>query len=246
MIQKYFNRFEIKYQISLRKRDDIIDHIQPFMKLDSYVENNFSYEVRSLYFDSPFRKAFFEKDNGVKLRSKLRIRYYPDYPQDEGDFAFIEIKKKINENVLKRRIMVPLQDSFKIIRNNSKEAKNFYKKAESQERATLKEIWFLYKTYHLRPVCVVCYNRQPYMSKFDRRFRLTFDTSVQIRNHNFDLKMGGGSKFVVPQQVCVLEVKFNSFIPNWAISVLQNHDLLQQKTSKFVDGLLKTRVFSLV
>ena len=95
MKQKYFNRFEIKYQIFLAKRDIIIRHSKPFMELDPYVTNNHHYEVRSIYFDSPFRKAFFDKTNGIKTRVKLRIRYYPDFQNGENELVFIELKKKI-------------------------------------------------------------------------------------------------------------------------------------------------------
>ena len=43
--QKYFNRYEIKYQISLKERDNLISFIHPFMRLDPYVQNGNSYEV---------------------------------------------------------------------------------------------------------------------------------------------------------------------------------------------------------
>ena len=84
------------------------------MELDPYVSNNHHYEVRSIYFDSPFKKAFFDKTNGIKTRVKLRIRYYPDFQNGEKELVFIELKKKNNENVSKSRILVPFKDAFKI------------------------------------------------------------------------------------------------------------------------------------
>ena len=79
-MQKYFNRFEIKYQISIPERNNIINHIRPFMELDSHIKAGYNiYEVRSVYFDSPFKKAYFEKISGIKIRVKLRIRYSPDF-----------------------------------------------------------------------------------------------------------------------------------------------------------------------
>ena len=246
MLQKYFNRFEIKYQIALRERDNILRYMTPFMSLDSHVKNHYNYEVRSVYFDSPFRNSFYEKINGIKVRRKLRLRYYPDFQKDDNELIFIEIKSKNNENVSKRRISVPFLDAFELLDNESKIAKNFYKNASEQDKKTLLEIWYLRKRYKLQPVCVVCYKRQPYVSKLEKTFRITFDTNIQSRNFNFDLRVGGGSKFVLPRSFCVMEIKFTSFIPNWAVKIVHKSNSIQEKISKFAQGLKKAKSFSVI
>lgn len=246
MLQKYFNRFEIKYQISMIKRDIVIRQIQPFMELDSHVNNNHHYEVRSLYFDSPFKKAFQEKVNGIKTRIKLRIRYYPHIQNGETELVFIELKKKVNENVSKTRVLAPFEDALKIIDNKTHEANNFYNNASKEDKSNLEEIWYLYNRYNLKPACLVCYNRQPYMDKLENRFRMTFDTNLKVRNYNFDLHYGNGNKYILPPNICVMEIKFNSFIPKWAINLLQRNDIIQQKMSKFASGLERGLLFSIV
>ncbi|MFX1371977.1 MAG: VTC domain-containing protein [Promethearchaeota archaeon] len=236
----------MKYQISLKERDNLLRYIQPFIRLDPYVQNSYDYEVRSLYFDSNFQHSFLEKENGIGIRKKLRIRFYPNFTRDHQDFAFIEIKKKFNENVAKRRIYVPLENALNILNSNHKVAKSFYENASTQDKGTLKEIWFLYKKYNLKPVCIVSYKRQAYQSRFEKTFRITLDTNVKVRNHNLNLKIGGGSKFIVPQRICIMEVKFNNFIPNWAIKIIQKNDCIQYKISKFATGIEKTKNFALV
>ncbi|MHA1884526.1 MAG: VTC domain-containing protein [Promethearchaeota archaeon] len=244
--RKYFNRFEIKYQISLAERDNLLKFISPFMILDSNVQNQYDYEVRSLYFDSNFHHSFLEKRDGVAIRKKLRIRFYPNFSGNNQEFAFIEVKKKINENVAKRRIFVPLEESLSILNRKSTEAKNFYEAASDQDKTTLEEIWFLNKKYNLKPKCIVSYKRQPFLSKVEKTFRLTFDTNVMVRNYNLDLRYGGGSKFIVPRNICIMEIKFNNFIPNWAMRIIQKNDCIQYKISKFATGLEKTKPFALV
>ncbi len=216
------------------------------MNLDPHVQNNYDYEVRSLYFDSNFQHSFFEKKNGIAVRKKLRIRFYPDFANSEGDFAFIEIKKKVNDNVSKSRLFVPLAIAVKILDENSEEALNFYNTASNQDKHTMKEIWWLNKRYNLKPACIVCYKRRPFLSKFEKTFRLTFDTNVMVRNYNLDLRFGGGSKYIIPPGICIMEVKFNNYIPNWAIKILQNNNCLQYKISKFASGLEKTRTYALI
>ncbi len=246
MIQKYFNRFELKFQISLRRRDRIIEQLSPFMKLDPHVENNYDYDVRSVYFDSPFRDSYFEKENGVKNRVKLRIRYYPNSQNGEEETVFIELKRKMNNNVSKSRIITPFNLAYKIVDNRNIEAKKFYDSANKQDKKTLNEIWYLYKRYNLRPVSVVLYNRQPYMTKKKNRLRITFDTSVRTRNFNFDLHNGIGTKYIVPKNICIMEVKYNSFIPLWAARIMTTNNCLLEKVSKFASGLEKTKVFSII
>ena len=144
MLQKYFNRFELKYQISIPERNNIINHIRPFMELDSHIKEGYNnYEVRSVYFDSPFKKAYFEKISGIKIRVKLRIRYYPDFQMGEKELVFIELKRKINENVSKSRVLVPFKDAFKIIDGNTSQAKEFYDKASKEDKINLEDIWYL-------------------------------------------------------------------------------------------------------
>ena len=216
------------------------------MRLDPHVMNNYDYEVRSLYFDSNFHHSFLEKKDGIAIRRKLRIRYYPNFTKNSNQFAFIEIKKKINENVAKSRIYVPLESAINILDGNHNEAKLFYSKASAQDKDTLEEIWFLNKKYNLKPACIVSYKRQPFLSKIEKTFRLTFDTNVMVRNYNLDLHFGGGSKFIVPRGICIMEIKFNNYIPNWAIKILQKNNCLQYKISKFANGLEKTRTYALV
>lgn len=216
------------------------------MRLDPHVLNNYNYEVRSLYFDSNFKHSFLEKKNGIAIRNKLRIRYYPNFNEENQQNVFLEIKKKVNDNVAKARIIVPFERALNILDNNHNESKIFFENASAQDKATLKEIWFLYKKYNLKPVCVVSYNRQPYISRVEKTFRLTFDTNLKVRRYNLDLRFGGGSKNIVPPNICIMEVKFNNIIPNWAIKIIQKNDCVQYKISKFATGLEKTKIYALV
>ena len=247
MVQRYFNRFEIKYQISMPEREKLIDNFKPFMELDPHVMKNFkNYEVRSVYFDSPLKRAYFEKIHGIKIRVKLRIRYYPDFQVGEEELVFIELKRKINEHVSKSRIIVPFDDAFDVIDNSTQKAKEFYKNASLEDKQKLNDIWYLYNRYNLKPVCMVWYHRQPYISKIEKgRFRITFDMGIKVRNHNFDLHTGGtGGKYVIAPQICVMEIKFTNFIPAWAVRIVQMNNVIQEKMSKFASGLERSKILS--
>lgn len=243
MTQKEFELSELKYIISLMERDKIIKQITPFMDLDKNVKNNHSYEVRSLYFDSPFGKSYYKKKSGLNFRTKLRIRYYPDFSQKkEEDYVFVELKRRLYENLLKLRIKVLFDKAIKIINNKTQEAKDFYKITTPQNRKILNEIWYNYNRFHLKPVSVVCYKRQAFNAEFISKFRMTFDTDIKVRNYNFNLHDGGGSYYIKSPNVCIMEIKFNKYIPYWAINIVQTNNFVREKMSKYVSGIEKLNI----
>ncbi|MFX1500042.1 MAG: VTC domain-containing protein [Promethearchaeota archaeon] len=240
MIYINSNRFELKYIISLAKRDKIIKEITPYIELDKHIKNNHSYEVRSIYFDSPFGKSYYKKKNGINIRVKFRIRYYPNFFEDiNKDYVYIELKKRINENLTKKRIKVPMNNAIKIINNKNQVARDFYKSLSPQNKKILNEIWFHYDRFHLKPVNVICYKRQAYNSKFMPKFRITFDTNVRVRNYNFNLHNGGGSYYIKLPNLCIMEIKFINFIPKWAFNIMQRNNIVRENMSKFISGVEK-------
>ena len=68
-------RREIKYILKGEEREKYINIFDSVLKRDSF-SNNGSYKVRSLYFDTPYNKDFYEKINEQELRKKVRIRIY--------------------------------------------------------------------------------------------------------------------------------------------------------------------------
>ena len=47
------------------------------------------YMIRSLYFDTPYDRDFFEKQAGTELRRKVRLRIY----DPKQNFAMLEMKQ---------------------------------------------------------------------------------------------------------------------------------------------------------
>ncbi len=244
MIQKYFRRYEIKYQISTTERDVIKAYLNGFMEPDPFVQNGRDYEVRSLYFDSPSRKAYHEKLNGEAFRRKLRIRYYPGSQNSTPKTVFLEIKRKNGENVSKARIQVPFDNALELAEGTSHFAEQFHATLSHQDQTILQEVWYLVRLHHLKPAIVVSYKRQAFRGQEEKRFRLTFDSEIRVRKTNFDLHYGYGVKYILPRDVVVMEAKFNEHIPAWAIRILQSNNCWQEKISKFAQGIEKTRIGS--
>ena len=83
LVVQDFARYEFKYILSNRVRQQIESEIVHFMKYDGHVhkELNNSYYVCSLYFDSSTNEYYYEKIDGIKYRRKYRIRTYGHQPE---------------------------------------------------------------------------------------------------------------------------------------------------------------------
>ena len=81
-------RNEWKYEISRSDLITIRQRMRAVAKPDAHTGPDGSYQVRSLYFDTPSDQALREKIDGVNVREKFRIRYY------NGDTSLIHLEKK--------------------------------------------------------------------------------------------------------------------------------------------------------
>ena len=68
-------RHENKYLISYHDQDNLRRRLSPVLALDKHVKGG-GYTIRSLYFDDYWQSAYEEKDAGVLMRKKYRIRIY--------------------------------------------------------------------------------------------------------------------------------------------------------------------------
>ena len=68
-------RHELKYLISYADKAELAVRMAPVLHLDPHAEQG-GYFIRSLYFDDYWNTAYAEKDAGVLLRKKYRVRVY--------------------------------------------------------------------------------------------------------------------------------------------------------------------------
>ena len=90
-----FNRFELKYIMSLQQAEHLRAELQPYLVPDEHGSSSGSYPVTSLYLDSPDYRCYWKKENG-KYKCKLRIRVYGvDSITDDNYPVMIEIKQRL-------------------------------------------------------------------------------------------------------------------------------------------------------
>ncbi len=235
MINK-FNRFEFKYLMSARKAENVLNELRKCgMDFDSksYAENDNSYIVNSVYFDSWDWKDYQDKVGGFMSRKKIRTRFYKDkFCRCVADEAWLEIKRKENMVVLKSRSKFKTNqfDNFKktILQYND----DFLKK---DEQADSKDLFLrvLKNVYQegFHPRVLVRYKRKPLVFGSSNNLRITFDTNIEACKTS-DLTY---NKPMTPVKggVIVMELKYNHCVPFWVGSVIKKFNLQRVAFSKY-------------
>lgn len=176
-IIRKFNRFELKYMVTLRQAEKFRQALLAYLAPDDHGDKGGSYNLSSLYYDGPDMRFYWEKMDGLKFRRKLRIRRYetgaplsPDTP------VFVEIKQRLNRVTQKRRVLLAYADALCLCDRRE------VPPHEPQDAPVIDEILAMCWQYDLRPASVVSYNRQALVgSDYDIGLRVTFDKELRYR-----------------------------------------------------------------
>ncbi len=233
-IQK-FARYEFKYLLNKKLRKLIEEDIHHFMAYDGFVhpELDNSYFVRSLYFDNNLSSNFFEKVDGIKKRSKYRIRTYSKI--DGTDIPiFLEKKGRVNERTFKERVEIEREYLTYFLNPNYHHL--ILDKLPNNKLA--EEFVFDSIRKRLEPKVLIDYKRRPYINNYGLYFRLTFDSEVVSRTaSNLFPSKDSGSFQECRAGYTILELKFDRGMPPWFHRIIQNYNLRRLSISKFVIGM---------
>ena len=233
-----FQRYEFKYLLNADMRKVIETEIQQFMNFDGFVhpELGNQYVVRSLYFDDPSSSAFFDKVDGVMIRQKYRIRTY-NYEWHQGLPIFLESKGRHNERTYKNRLRITKDDVVHFC-----EPFGEWSLLERYPHETLIESYLFDKERkRLRPRVLVDYLRKPFVSEYDRNFRVTLDCEVRSsRTNELFLTHEKGNWIDCRSGWTIMEIKFDRRLPKWFHRLIQTYELERLPVSKFCLGMEAT------
>ncbi|MDO4793079.1 MAG: polyphosphate polymerase domain-containing protein [Filifactor alocis] len=217
-------RQERKFLIGTQTYHQLSQKFSEFMHLDEYSQGD-GYRIRSLYFDSIDDVDWHEKQDGIELRRKIRLRNYG--PQT--DFALLEMKQKQGPNQKKRSLKLSRSDAEELIEGNTsvllKYPGNFA--AECYARIHM---------HCYRPKAVVEYHRQAFVAK-ENRIRITFDRHIVGTESQFNIFSNDllQSSLLDPG-LTVLEVKYNGFLLTYIKTLLEEINSSELSISKYCLG----------
>lgn len=233
-----FNRFELKYLITLAQAERFKTALRPYLIQDEHGENG-KYGLTSLYYDSPDLRCYWEKEYGLRFRRKLRIRQYEtNKPMTEETPVFLEIKQRVDRVTQKRRVVLSYGDALRLC-NDRQLPEN-----TGEDHATLEEMYVFMWQYNLRPVSIVRYNRQAFIgTQYDMGLRVTFDTNLTFQTHKLHIHEEPSALPMLSANQVVMEIKVNERIPTWLTALIADHNLQMVRVSKYcrsIDTAQKT------
>lgn len=217
-------RQEKKFLISLPQFYRHSQRLSRVLELDSNSQDD-GYLIRSLYFDTIDDKDYHDKEAGVELRRKIRLRNYgPD-----KSFALLEMKQKQGAMQKKRSLRMSREDAKKIIVGD-------YSVLLQYEEPFAAECFSLMNMLCYRPKTVVTYRRKAFVAK-ENKIRITFDHQIQGTESSFDIFSDTLiENSILDPYLAVLEVKFNGFLLGYVKDMLMEIDHSELSVSKYCLG----------
>lgn len=217
-------RHEQKYICSSSQIKHLHNVLQTFLPVDSH--QNGTYHIKSLYFDTIDNRCLQESLDGVAKRSKYRLRYYDKQIQK------VKFECKSSLFSLKQKRFVWL---------NQKQAESVLSASDDSvffSAPLLNEFYCLKKTEDMRPKIIVDYNRTAFVLE-NLNVRITLDQNItcSLDTKSF-LSNTTSGKNILPDNVSVLEVKFDDILPRYITEILSVENLEQTAFSKYVQACL--------
>lgn len=214
-------RHEYKHSLNYGDYAVLRARLRHLMSRDAHADQNGEYKVRSLYFDTPGDKALREKIDGVDRREKFRIRRYL------GNASYIMLEKKSKAHGLCFKRSVPMTAA----EVSALQSGNLAWMAKS-EHELVRELYAKMQSEQLRPKTVVDYIREPFVCAAGN-VRVTFDRDIRTGLFSTDFMGDGLPTVKAGDELVLLEVKYDQFIPDYIVRALQLEARRASAVSKY-------------
>ena len=214
-------RQEKKFLINQEQYYRFSRQLERLMISDPYNRGD-GYAIRSLYFDSLEDRDFEEKDEGVELRRKIRLRTYGAGSAS----AKLEMKQKEGPLQKKRSLTLDRAQAERIAHGD-------YSPLLQVPEAFGRECYSIMNLYCYRPKAVVEYKRMAFIAR-ENAIRVTFDHHIIATESNFDIfDPAFNQNPVLDPNLVVLEVKYNGFLLSYIKDMLREVEASELSVSKY-------------
>lgn len=218
-----FKRYERKYLIDKTSAQSFLSHISNRLDYDAFCVGGKKYRIYNIYFDTDDFAVIRESVSKPAFKEKARFRAYDNYA--ETGKGFLEIKRKIHGVVVKRRIAL-----------SEPEALDFVKKGilpYGTECQMSRELDWYFKCNDVSPKAYISYDRMAFFCTDDNSIRVTFDDNILFRTQNVSIEAGDGGVPLLPEDMCILELKFAEAMPIWLSNALSQCKIYPHSFSKY-------------
>lgn len=217
--QATFKRYEIKYLLTSQQKERILRVMEPYMKLDCYGRTM----IRNIYYDTSSFRLIRRSLEKPAYKEKLRIRSYQAAAGE--DPVFVELKKKYQSVVYKRRLTLPEGQAMYAFRYN------LPLPVHSQIAQEIEYFRAYYAGLH--PTVFLAYEREAYYSLDGGEFRVTFDENILYREYNFSLGSKVSGTPLLAEGQTLMEIKTAGGLPLWMSRELNRLRVYPASFSKY-------------
>lgn len=219
-------RTELKYIIPVKIYPELRRALSPFIRRDPFhKEGKMTYDVHSIYYDTPSFLYYRQKTEGEDEREKFRIRFYQDGELPPETPMFLELKQKRGPFIKKLRYPVPLKDL----------------KATLQSGHIPDAAEKILNSYHLLnlvPMARTSYKREALIGLYEKDTRITFDTEILgSYASKFDTRVITKQSYLLSPLYYILEIKTPDSIPTWLSHIIERFDLDLTSFSKYTKAM---------
>ena len=212
-----FERYELKYMLNKDEYEFVKSKIEEEMHIDQYGRTT----IQSIYFDTPSNYLIRRSIEKPLFKEKIRLRSYGLVDKDNP--CFLELKRKSQGLVYKRRIQLKEEDAQGFFENN----------LDIGDTQIAKELKFFKKYYKdLKPSYMIIYERDSYQ-KDGWDGRITFDMNPRYRLDNLNLHTSFEGTPLFEEETYLLEIKIHQNMPLWLTKILTEAKLTKRSYSKY-------------
>jgi hypothetical protein len=216
-IQNSFQRIETKYLLFPEQyaamRRGMLSHMRP--------DEHSRYTICNIYYDTEDYSLIRTSLDKPVYKEKLRLRSYG--VPDSRDSVFVELKKKYDGVVYKRRITTKSADAERAVRAGI---------LPPADQISREINWFL-RSYRPRPAAFIGYDREAWSGIEDEDLRITFDTNLRGRDCALDLRAGDFGELFLPGDLILMELKLAGGAPMWLSRLLSENGIFSSSFSKY-------------
>ncbi|MBQ8408711.1 MAG: polyphosphate polymerase domain-containing protein [Clostridia bacterium] len=217
--QSVFKRYELKYMLTLEQKEKILQEIKRYMELDKYGRTT----IRNIYFDTDNYRLIRRSMDKPHYKEKLRIRSYCKV--QKGSTVFVELKKKYDGVVYKRRISMSEEEAISWVCMGN---------GCSKQNQISREIDYFMDFYgSLTPKVFLSYEREAYYCRDGGDLRITFDDNILARTEALSLEEDVFGTALLDKDKVLMEIKCSGGIPFWLARALSENKIYKASFSKY-------------
>ncbi len=225
-----FQRYEKKFLMDEDVMEKILPEIEAHMNPDKYCIDGATYPISNLYYDTVTNDVIRDSLQKPFYKEKLRMRCY-GIPKNKDTQVFLELKKKVNKIVTKRRAKLTYGEACMFME------RGIYPETDSyMTTQVLREIEYYLYHKDVYANTRISYDRLAFFDARDDSFRLTFDKNIRyLKRGDEPVDFDDRSKGVplLPKNLRLMEVKVSNAYPMWFAKLLSTEGIHAVSFSKF-------------